>query len=791
MLCPVVCVICYKQTDLNPCSKNCGVSVCSTNCENALFHKQECELINRWKHNDTSESWFNITEVLNSDPFTSIICKSERTFKVVSIPFWIATWTRSRYFKRKVITQLSKEEEDFMRLTCAVAIGLRGLYPLSSLMNHSCVPNTMHNFDSRQNMIVKATTFIPEGHEIFHSYTRFLWGTPVRRSHLARTKHFLCRCVRCEDRSEYGTNLSGILCEKCKNVILPLYASKLNILWKCNACEHTVPNNKVSSILRVLGSRLNSFNETDVDVNDIFKFLNKQLINYLPPNNQISIELKYRLVWILGYNTTYLWSVVKCADIYQHSINKKMLNFNDLFKNHRQCKFINTSLCEIKSSKIGGRGLFAKTNIKPGEIIFKDHPLIIGPRTGKSALFCVSCYKPLQNSACSKNCGLPICSQECEESQIHLKECTFISSRRTKISNKINVYLFRCLTPIRGLLLNKEQQKLLQFFKGHEGSHHGFEVDILKNNLHLSAEEVEELKRICLVLDTNTFEVVLGDEDDTSLKGMYPLSSMLNHSCFPNTTCYFDYNQNMIIKATVFIEKNLEIFHCYTKLCWGTIARQEYLLKTKHFICECDRCRDATEFGTYLNAINCFKCKGMVVPIRKESKTSWICVNCKTTLANKIAGVVLSVLGSRLNNLLKANPKEILEFLNNDFLKYAPACNQIAVQLKFRLIWLYGYCHNYSWIHLSAELVNEKEKICRELLNLLETLRAGSNKMRGLLLYELYCCLREKQKREQDEHNSSKIYESEMNVLLRESQEILKDDVHAPAEIKKLNKISL
>ncbi|KAF5275793.1 hypothetical protein FQR65_LT16526 [Abscondita terminalis] len=514
MLCPVVCVICYKQTDLNPCSKNCGVSVCSTNCENALFHKQECELINRWKHNDTSDHGLTLLKCLTPIRSLLLSANQKELLKLLASHSGSQHGLEVDILKEKLLLNFSKEEEDFMRLTCAVLdansfevtigneqgrSGLRGLYPLSSLMNHSCVPNTMHNFDSRQNMIVKATTFIPEGHEIFHSYTRFLWGTPVRRSHLARTKHFLCRCVRCEDRSEYGTNLSGILCEKCKNVILPLYASKLNILWKCNACEHTVPNNKVSSILRVLGSRLNSFNETDVDVNDIFKFLNKQLINYLPPNNQISIELKYRLVWILGYNTTYLWSVVKCADIYQHSINKKMLNFNDLFKNHRQCKFINTSLCEIKSSKIGGRGLFAKTNIKPGEIIFKDHPLIIGPRTGKSALFCVSCYKPLQNSACSKNCGLPICSQECEESEIHLKECTFISSRRTKISNKINVYLFRCLTPIRGLLLNKEQQKLLQFFKGHEGSHHGFEVDILENNLHLSAEEVEELKRICLV----------------------------------------------------------------------------------------------------------------------------------------------------------------------------------------------------------------------------------------------------------------------------------------------------
>jgi hypothetical protein len=76
---------------------------------------------------------------------------------------------------------------------------LRGLYPLASMMNHACTPNTRHGYNEHQRMAVRAASHIPAGTEITNSYTSLLWGTTARRHHLALTKHFLCACSRCSD----------------------------------------------------------------------------------------------------------------------------------------------------------------------------------------------------------------------------------------------------------------------------------------------------------------------------------------------------------------------------------------------------------------------------------------------------------------------------------------------------------------------------------------------------------------------------------------------------------------
>ncbi|KAF2898612.1 hypothetical protein ILUMI_07558 [Ignelater luminosus] len=114
----------------------------------------------------------------------------------------------------------------------------------------------------------------------------------------------------------------------------------------------------------------------------------------------------------------------------------------------------------------------------------------------------------------------------------------------------------------------------------------------------------------------------------------------------------------------------------------------------------------------------------------------------------------------------------------------------MTIELKYKLVWILGYHQKYLWRDLSEELLNEKETICRELLELLEKLEAGKNKMRGLISYELYCCLRERQRRlklqEVDTVNENVFEEQskEMESLFEESREILTDDVHAPPEIK-------
>jgi hypothetical protein len=78
-------------------------------------------------------------------------------------------------------------------------VSFRGLFPMASIMNHSCSPNTAHNFGNSHQMTITASNTILVGEEITTTYVTLLLGTPARRNFLAKSKHFHCRCPRCKD----------------------------------------------------------------------------------------------------------------------------------------------------------------------------------------------------------------------------------------------------------------------------------------------------------------------------------------------------------------------------------------------------------------------------------------------------------------------------------------------------------------------------------------------------------------------------------------------------------------
>lgn len=65
-------------------------------------------------------------------------------------------------------------------------------------------------------------------------YTNALWGTRERRAHLLSTKYFKCKCKRCSDATELGTNLSTIVCNVSSifKVYLVLTFNMLELVYK-------------------------------------------------------------------------------------------------------------------------------------------------------------------------------------------------------------------------------------------------------------------------------------------------------------------------------------------------------------------------------------------------------------------------------------------------------------------------------------------------------------------------------------------------------------------------------
>lgn len=73
----------------------------------------------------------------------------------------------------------------------------------------------------------------------------------------------------------------------------------------------------------------------------------------------------------------------------------------------------------LKTDAVLGRYLAAARNIKPGELLLRDDPIIMCPNapTDNNTIVCFGCCGITAKSAslpCNK-CGWPLCSTECEK----------------------------------------------------------------------------------------------------------------------------------------------------------------------------------------------------------------------------------------------------------------------------------------------------------------------------------------------------------------------------------------
>lgn len=78
------------------------------------------------------------------------------------------------------------------------------LYEMTSMLEHSCIPNIRMSFDDDFKVTIRAGRDIAGGEHLSIMYTHSLWGTHARREHLNKVKKFWCQCARCQDPTELG-----------------------------------------------------------------------------------------------------------------------------------------------------------------------------------------------------------------------------------------------------------------------------------------------------------------------------------------------------------------------------------------------------------------------------------------------------------------------------------------------------------------------------------------------------------------------------------------------------------
>ncbi|XP_013182896.2 SET domain-containing protein SmydA-8 isoform X1 [Amyelois transitella] len=439
----------------------------------------------------------------------------------------------------------------------------------------------------------------------------------------------------------------------------------------------------------------------------------------------------------------------------------------------------------IKSSALGGRGLFASKPIKSGSLIFSNKPLAVGPRADSSEKeFCTVCYDTSASCYPCEKCALSVCSEDCVNSQQHVKDCVFIcqnwkrkcNSADTKVQAEMLIYL-------RLLLLDEEQKQFLSVLQKNKINLNSKIMETSCSLFITPEKHIKMIKAIDSILKMNSFRISWNlKENKTPLRGIYPISSFLNHSCIPNTKNVFNRDYTMRVYASKDLEIGEEILTCYTSILWCTPARRCQLFKTKQFWCQCERCKDPAEMGTRLSALKCFnrECVGVLLPLTPTDPISpWCCDNCNNITSPQQIASVQSMLGSLVGTLDLDDQFRLDTMILKRISRFIPYSNHIFVDLRLRLNLRIGFIGTHL-NELSESRLALKESLCRGTLRTVAALGAGDAHLRGLLLYHLHAALAERARRSPDLYEDLK---SEIESTIKQAYMILQDDISAPPDL--------
>lgn len=210
--------------------------------------------------------------------------------------------------------------------------GLIGLYPWTSLMSHSCLPNIKIVTKSDFSYICEAVVNISQGTEIvtsYHHYYYHLFGTINRREHIRNNWKFDCKCSRCEDPTEYGTFVSGVNCPLCKTgVMLPKEPLNYNSKWQCSSCQATELSENIKAIVGSIETEMESVPDS---MPEKLENMLSEVECKLHENHYLLTDTKRRLIDIYGHQTGYLYN-----DLDKSVVEKKILYCNHLLELAKQ-----------------------------------------------------------------------------------------------------------------------------------------------------------------------------------------------------------------------------------------------------------------------------------------------------------------------------------------------------------------------------------------------------------------------------------------------------------------------
>ncbi|XP_060522819.1 SET domain-containing protein SmydA-8-like isoform X2 [Cylas formicarius] len=469
--------------------------------------------------------------------------------------------------------------------------------------------------------------------------------------------------------------------------------------------------------------------------------------------------------------------------------------------------FDNFELC--KDDNIG-RHLVATKDIKSGDIILQEPPLIWGPAQ-VTVPICLGCGKAIdpENYECCSKCGWPVCSKICEQSPSHIPECQYTVSRGSKVT--ISTFgtvhpSYQCITALRCLYQKQflsniwkkldlleshcEQRKSTPKYQNERITVAQFILRFFKLKKIFTEEDI---MRICGIIMVNAHEVPLTSPPYVAI---YETSSMFEHSCSANCTKTFTDQGSIVIKAGTHIKKGEHLSICYTDPLWGTANRRYHLHESKFFWCICARCSDPTEFGTFFSALKCQKsdCNGFLLPRsfldhdNNDKGPDWFCNQCNQLLSAYCVNDILEHIGQELMEMKKGDSISCKHFIT----MYEPHLHSnhyYLTDVKLVLSQIIGHELDEGLPACPEDDLTLKARTSQELSHLMVALVPGETKIRGLVLFQLHVVISERGRRHMGSQQfiyfvqeSKKILEESLDLLRHEPKALPEGIIYQHAE---------
>ncbi|XP_076045904.1 uncharacterized protein LOC143028137 isoform X2 [Oratosquilla oratoria] len=267
-----ICLGCYRRVDGSYRCSKCSWPMCGSKCEEDPTHAPECDVTRRagvYINIDNFTVPHHLYEVVTvlrglmtagQEPKrwrTGMERLNTRYLQLVGSPQYHENHQKVVQVLRTTFQLTNYPQLDASEAAIHTMLGLlqinhvptktpygevQALYPQASLMSHSCIPNTKAVWTPEAKLVLKTVEPIEKGANITAMYTDILWGTRARRHHLRHSRVIDCRCRRCRDNTELGTNFSALRCPKCPKASPVLSTSPLDddAIWTCIKCKYEV-----------------------------------------------------------------------------------------------------------------------------------------------------------------------------------------------------------------------------------------------------------------------------------------------------------------------------------------------------------------------------------------------------------------------------------------------------------------------------------------------------------------------------------------------------------------------